>query len=70
MRKDEGNSHLRAGVVAGFGLVKAAGGADVLQATSASGPLAIEVIGQSALYAAESCIIFGFASVAIEVRAA
>lgn len=54
--------------MAGFGLVKAAGGADVLQATSTTGPLAVEVIGQSALYAAEACIVFGFASVAIEVR--
>lgn len=64
------NPHLKGGVVAAFGLVRAAAAADMLQSASTQGPFALEVIGTSALYAGQSVLMFGFAAAAIEVRAA
>ncbi len=73
MRGDSDNKQLRLGVVAAFGLVRASGAADVLQATVAAaggeGPLSLAVVGPAALYALESLIVFGFASAAVEVGA-
>ncbi|GLC41396.1 hypothetical protein PLESTB_001015900 [Pleodorina starrii] len=70
VRSDSANRQLRLGVVAAFGLVRASGAADVLQATAASaggdGPLSLAVVGPAALYALESMLLFGFASVAVE----
>lgn len=69
VRKDVWNTQLRGGVVAAFGLVRAAGAADVLQAAAAGssgGPLSLEVVGTGALYALESLLIFGFAATALE----
>lgn len=63
------NPHLKGGVVAAFGLVRAAAAADMLQSASTQGPFALEVIGTSALYAGQSVLMFGFAAAAIEVRA-
>lgn len=72
MRSDSSNRQLRLGVVEAFGLVRASGAADVLQAGSAGspeGPLSLAgAVGPGALYALESLILFGFASVAVEVR--
>lgn len=69
VRGDSDNKQLRLGVVAAFGLVRASGAADVLQATAADGPLSLAVVGPAALYALESLIVFGFASAAVEVGA-
>ncbi|KAG2441333.1 hypothetical protein HYH02_009926 [Chlamydomonas schloesseri] len=70
IRSDSSNRQLRLGVVAAFGLVRASGAADVLQASSASspeGPLSLAgAVAPGALYALESLILFGFASVAVE----
>ncbi|KXZ51042.1 hypothetical protein GPECTOR_14g3 [Gonium pectorale] len=71
VRSDSSNRQLRLGVIAAFGLVRASGAGDVLQATASvaadgAGPLSMAVIGPAALYALESLILFGFASVAIE----
>ncbi|KAG2437191.1 hypothetical protein HXX76_005855 [Chlamydomonas incerta] len=70
VRSDSSNRQLRLGVVAAFGLVRASGAADVLQASSAGsddGPLSLAgAVGPGALYALESLILFGFASVAVE----
>ncbi|GIL62140.1 hypothetical protein Vafri_16412 [Volvox africanus] len=73
VRNDSSNRQLRLGVVAAFGLVRASGAADVLQAAAAAGaegtgggPLSLGVIGPAALYALESLLLFGFASVAVE----
>eukprot|EP00198_Chlamydomonas_reinhardtii_P005656 XP_001694992.1 predicted protein [Chlamydomonas reinhardtii] len=70
VRSDSSNRQLRLGVVEAFGLVRASGAADVLQAGSAGspeGPLSLAgAVGPGALYALESLILFGFASVAVE----
>lgn len=65
VRDDVGDSHLRGGVVAAFGLVRALGGADILQATS-DNPFAPEVVGPAALYALQSVVVVGFAAAAVE----
>jgi uncharacterized membrane protein YfcA len=66
VRRDETDTQLKAGVVAAFGLVRAIGAADVFQATEESGRLTLEVFGLSALYAAQSMLVVGFAAVAME----
>ncbi|PNH03293.1 hypothetical protein TSOC_010662 [Tetrabaena socialis] len=71
VRNDSSNKQLRLGLVAAFGLVRTTGAADVLQAAAAGAggdgsPLSLAVIGPAALYALESMLLFGFASVAIE----
>lgn len=67
VRQDSTNLHLRGGAVAAFALVKALGAADVIQATAESGEvLSLSVIGNSALYAAQCMLVFGFAAAAVE----
>jgi hypothetical protein len=65
VREDAANTQLKAGVLAAFGLVRAAGGADVLQA-SAGGALDLALVGTAALYAAQSMLTFAFAATALE----
>ncbi|KAL6756299.1 hypothetical protein V8C86DRAFT_2649877 [Haematococcus lacustris] len=68
VRLDSTNSHLRGGVVAAFGLVRAAAAADVLQASSSAGPLDVGMaVGPGALYAGQSMLLFAFAAVALEL---
>ncbi len=69
MRGDADNLQLKAGVTAAFGLVRAAAAADMLQSVAPRlelQPISLEVVGSSALYAAESMMMFGFAAVALE----
>eukprot|EP00882_Tetradesmus_deserticola_P014164 GHRQ01015055.1.p1 GENE.GHRQ01015055.1~~GHRQ01015055.1.p1 ORF type:complete len:204 (+),score=102.90 GHRQ01015055.1:632-1243(+) len=67
VREDASNMHLRGGAVAAFGIVKALGAADVLQATAdASDVFSAAVIGNSALYALQCMLLFGFAAAAVE----
>ncbi|GFR48396.1 hypothetical protein Agub_g10290, partial [Astrephomene gubernaculifera] len=80
VRGDSSNKHLRMGVVAAFGLVRASGAADMLQAAAAAAggsgfagggeggvlALATAVVAPAGLYALESLLLFGFASVALE----
>lgn len=67
VRLDANNVHLRNGVVGGFGLVRAAAGGDLLQSSSAYGPLDLEsVVGPAALYAGQSMLLFAFSAVAVE----
>lgn len=67
VRQDATNMHLRGGVVAAFGLVKALGAADVIQATAdASDVLSADVVGNAALYAGQCMLLFGFAAAAVE----
>jgi hypothetical protein len=61
------NTDLKGGVVAAFGLVRAASAADVFQLLSPSGPFTAEVMGPAALYAGQSVLMFAFAATAIEV---
>ncbi len=64
---DASNPHLRGGVVAAFGLVRAAAAGDILQVSSAYGPLDLQaVIGPGALYAGQSVLLCGFAAGALE----
>jgi len=65
--REPSNTQLKGGVVAAFGLVRAAAAADVLQLSSASGPFTLEVIGSAALYAGQSMLMFAFAATAVEV---
>jgi len=67
VRTDETDTQLKAGVVAAFGLVRAIGAADIFLATEESGRLTLEVFGLSALYAAQSMLVVGFAAVAMEL---
>eukprot|EP00955_Chlamydomonas_euryale_P044380 352869-Chlamydomonas_euryale.AAC.9 len=60
------NQQLRGGVVAAFGLVRAAAAADILQVSSPDGIITIEVIGSAALYAAQSMLMFGFSAAVVE----
>jgi hypothetical protein len=74
------DSHLRAGVVAAFGLVKGAGAAEAMLAlerpAAASyatagaaalfGGLTLEAVLRAALYAGESVLVFAFAAAAVE----
>lgn len=67
VRQDATNVQLRGGVVAAFGLVKALGAADVIQATADAGDvLSLPIVGNSALYAAQCMLVFGFAAAALE----
>lgn len=67
VRQDATNMQLRGGVVAAFGLVKAVGAADIIQATADAGDVfSAAVIGNSALYAAQCMLAFGFAAAALE----
>lgn len=67
VRQDAMNVQLRGGVVAAFGLVKALGAADVIQATADAGDaLSVAVVGNSALYAAQCMLVFGFSAAALE----
>eukprot|EP00878_Enallax_costatus_P023841 GHUV01025395.1.p1 GENE.GHUV01025395.1~~GHUV01025395.1.p1 ORF type:complete len:256 (+),score=126.08 GHUV01025395.1:862-1629(+) len=67
VRQDATNMHLRGGVVTAFGLVKALGAADVIQATADAGDVfSAAVVGNSALYAAQCMLVFGFAAAALE----
>ncbi|KAG2485157.1 hypothetical protein HYH03_016047 [Edaphochlamys debaryana] len=70
VRDDSSNTHLRGGVVAAFALVRVAGAGDALQAAAAqagNNPLGLDVVGPAALYGAEGLLMFGFASVALEI---
>ncbi|GAX85961.1 hypothetical protein CEUSTIGMA_g13377.t1 [Chlamydomonas eustigma] len=60
------NTDLKGGVVAAFGLVRAASAADVLQHLSPEDPFTMEVVGPAALYAGQSVLMFAFAAIAIE----
>jgi hypothetical protein len=79
VREDGGNPHLRGGAVAAFGLVRAAGGLDMLQRSAAAAGtsgsssgggweplLSPAVLGPAALYAGQSMLVFGFAAAAVE----
>ncbi|KAF6255576.1 hypothetical protein COO60DRAFT_199711 [Scenedesmus sp. NREL 46B-D3] len=67
VREDAANMHLRGGAVAAFGLVKALGAADVIQATADAGDVfGAAVVGNSALYALQCMLLFGFAAAAVE----
>jgi hypothetical protein len=69
VRGDADNLQLKAGVTAAFGLVRAAAAADMLQSVAPGmelQPLSVQVAGTSALYAAQSMMMFGFAAVAVE----
>lgn len=67
VREDGANTQLRGGVVAAFALVRAAGAADVLQASAAPGDvLSAVVVGSAALYAAQCMLLFGFSAAALE----
>jgi len=67
VRYDSSNSHLRGGVVAAFGLVRAAANAEALATASAAGPLDLDtVVGPGLLYAGESMLLFAFAATALE----
>lgn len=65
VRKDATNTQLKGGVIAAFGLVKAIGGADILQAGS-GGAIDVQLLGNGALYAAQSMLTFAFAATALE----
>lgn len=66
MRQDAGNTQLKGGVVAAFGLVKAIGAADVLQAGAGGELLDPQLLGTAALYAAQSMLTIAFAATAME----
>ena len=65
LRQDLGNSQLKGGVVAAFGLVRGLAIADALQ-TGVDGQLSVDVVAQGALLAGQSVLTFGFAAVALE----
>mmetsp|Transcript_6572 Transcript_6572/g.18330 ORF Transcript_6572/g.18330 Transcript_6572/m.18330 type:complete len:250 (-) Transcript_6572:371-1120(-) len=65
LRQDLGNSQLKGGVVAAFGLVRGLAIADSLQ-TSVGGELTAELVAKGALLAGQSVLTFGFAAVALE----
>ena len=77
VREDSANTQLRAGAVAAFALVRAAGGFDLLQRAAAAGGgggggggleqlLSLDVVGPAALYAGQCMLAFGFAAAALE----
>jgi len=65
LRQDLGNSQLKGGVVAAFGLVRGLAVADALQ-SAAGGELTTELLAKGALLAGHSVLTFGFAAVALE----
>lgn len=65
VRQDVSNAHLKGGVVAAFGLVKAIGAADMLQSMSPDA-FSIGVLGNAALYAGQSMLTVAFAATALE----
>ncbi|KAK9819641.1 hypothetical protein WJX72_000632 [[Myrmecia] bisecta] len=70
IRRDIGDSHLKGGVIAAFGLVRGLAQAETIQETAAKAGnsiLSADVLGQAALVAGESMLTFGFAAVAMEI---
>ena len=70
VRADDGdNAQLRAGVVAAFGLVRAIGGADALQAAAGArgeAALTLDIVARAALGAGEAMLVAAFAGAALE----
>eukprot|EP00873_Tetraselmis_striata_P006994 jgi/Tetstr1/427258/TSEL_017443.t1 len=65
LRQDLGNSQLKGGVVAAFGLVRGLAITDTLQ-SEAGGQLTQELVAKGALLTGYSVLAFGFAAVALE----
>eukprot|EP00193_Tetraselmis_chui_P011722 CAMPEP_0177785738 /NCGR_PEP_ID=MMETSP0491_2-20121128/20519_1 /TAXON_ID=63592 /ORGANISM="Tetraselmis chuii, Strain PLY429" /LENGTH=323 /DNA_ID=CAMNT_0019306841 /DNA_START=271 /DNA_END=1242 /DNA_ORIENTATION=+ len=65
LRQDLGNSQLKGGVVAAFGLVRGLAIADALQ-SGVDGQVTMDIVAKGALLAGHSVLEFGFAAVALE----
>jgi hypothetical protein len=73
LRDDLGNAQLKAGVVGAFGLVRGIGQASEIVALSSANLRELpppEALGLAALAMGESMLLFGFASVALELALA